>query len=145
MCLVSSNRINNNTGSSFYTNDTLSFQMPNEIVKWVSVYLLFDSEYRRSVTLAMRLYTVPCVFTRSLSRIRSGYERVEVFKVKTVKVKWEDLYAKLAASKGKKMFWNYERTVHCSNTAINNANNFMTPYESTDLAAVKRERTLFAG
>jgi ribosome-associated translation inhibitor RaiA len=65
--------------------------------------------------------------------------------VKTVKVKWEELHAKLTTSHGKKMFCNYECTVHCSNIAINNANNFMTPYESTDLAAVKTERTLFAG
>jgi hypothetical protein len=83
MCLVTSNRIMHSTDDSLYSNHTGFFQMPIEIIKRVSVYLIFGTGCRHSVALAMRLYTVSCTFMRSLSRIRSDDERVEVFKVKT--------------------------------------------------------------
>ena len=65
--------------------------------------------------------------------------------MKLFKVDWEQLQAQLATSHGKRLFLNNKCTVHCSNIAINNANCFMTPNESIDLAAVKRERTLLPG
>jgi len=85
------------------------------------VYLIFGTVCRRSVALAMRLWTVPCIYiyiymyTRFLSRIRSGDEGVDFLNCKLVKAKQEQLHAYLATSHGKKISSNYECTVHCSN------------------------------
>jgi hypothetical protein len=83
MWFATSNRIMNNSDNSLYSSHTHFFQTPIEISQYVSVYLIFDTGCRRSVAIAMRLYTVPCVFMRSLSRIIRGEECVEVFQVKT--------------------------------------------------------------
>ena len=92
----------------------------------------------------MYIYIYVCIYAIPVEN-KNGDERVDFLKWKLVKFQWEQLHEKLGTSHGKKIFWIYKRTVDCSNIEINNANNFMTPYDGTDLAAVERERTLATG
>jgi len=79
MCLMTSNLIMHSTDGCLYSSHTQFFQMSIEIIKRVSVYLIFGTGCRRSVALTMRLYTVLRMFMLSLSRIRSDDERVDAF------------------------------------------------------------------